>query len=104
MIEKDFVKKSVIEKLTEVIDPETGVDVISMGLITHLEVSDPGFVDYTFEPSSPLCPIAVFLALNIIHAINNVEGVTGQNITVENYVQEEELNKLLKSAIETLNK
>lgn len=104
MIEKGDIKQAVIEKLSTVIDPETGVDVIRMGLITELIVDASNLVKVTFRPSSPFCPLAVVLALNIIKAIHEVEGVSSQDITVVDYCQADELNELLRAEIKGLSK
>ncbi len=102
--EENKIYQLIIKRLGEVIDPETGVDVVSMGLIPDLNVNDEGLVKYTFRPSSPLCPIAVLLALSIIWAINQVEGVSDQEITVVDYIQANELNELLKEEIKKSGK
>ena len=81
-----------------VIDPETGADVIRMRLIQDLQVDAAGKITYIFRPSSPLCPIAVPLALGIIEAIREVPGVTAQSITVVDYVQADVLNEILKNS------
>lgn len=89
-------KHQVSEQLKQVIDPETGVDVMRMRLIEDLEVEGAtGRVRYKFRPSSPLCPLAVTLALNIRQAVAQVPGVTGQEIEVVGYVGADELNALL---------
>ncbi len=88
------------EKLSTVIDPETGVDVMRMKLVQNLMVENDGKVTYQFRPSSPLCPIAVPLALAIIQAIKEVPGVTGQQITVVDYVEAEQLNEILSTILE----
>ena len=88
-------EKQILERLRQVIDPETNVDVVRMRLIEDLRVQDSGRVSYTVRPSSPLCPIAVFLALQIKGAIAQVPGVTEQQITVKDYVAAEELTKLI---------
>ena len=93
-------EKSVIEKLRNVIDPETGVDVIRMKLVLDLVINEKGKASYTFRPSSPLCPIAVPLTVMIIQAISEVEGITGQSITVVDYVEEDKLNEILRSVLE----
>ncbi len=93
-------EKAVHEKLKRVIDPETGVDVIRMRLVQDIQIDATGKVTYVFRPSSPLCPIAVQLALAIIQAIGDVPGVTGQSITVVDYVEAESLNAILKSMLE----
>jgi len=92
-------EKAVIEKLTKVLDPETGVDVVRMRLVMDLTIDENGKAAYIFRPSSPLCPIAVPLAMMIIQAIKEVEGITGQNITVVDYVEAEKLNEMLRSVL-----
>jgi metal-sulfur cluster biosynthetic enzyme len=93
-------QKAVVEKLMTVIDPETGTDVIRMRLVQNVSVDALGKITYTFRPSSPLCPIAVSLAQNIIQAISEVPGVSGQSITVVDYIQADLLNEILKSVLE----
>ncbi|KPK94785.1 MAG: hypothetical protein AMJ88_02665 [Anaerolineae bacterium SM23_ 63] len=92
-------REVVIERLREVIDPETNADVIRMRLIKDLEVHPEGLVQYTFQPSSPLCPIAVFLATQIKQAIAEVPGVTAQEIKVEGYIAEEQLTELINKEV-----
>ena len=94
------IEKAVIEKLAKVLDPETGVDVVRMQLVMDLTIDENGKATYIFRPSSPLCPIAVPLAMMIIQAIKEVEGITGQNITVIDYVEAEKLNEILSSVLD----
>ena len=88
-------REAIIARLREVIDPETNADVVRMRLVKDLLVQPGGMVSYTFQPSSPLCPIAVFLATQIKQAVAEVPGVTAQEIRVEGYIAEEELTKLM---------
>jgi len=90
-------EKVVIQKLSQVIDPETGSDVIKMRLVQDIEIDSTGIMTYVFRPSSPLCPIAVPLILGIIDAIKEVPGITMQDITVKDYIQAEQLNEILKT-------
>ena len=91
------IEHEIVERLRQVIDPETGADVMRMRLIEDLHVDgETGRVGYKFRPSSPLCPLAVHLALSIRDAIAGVPGVTGQEIEVVGYVGAESLNTLLK--------
>jgi metal-sulfur cluster biosynthetic enzyme len=96
---KQALESAVLEKLTEVIDPETGVDVVKMRLIQDIQFDDTGKITYVFRPSSPLCPIAVPLALAIIDAIKEVPGISAQAITVKDYVQADQLNEILKTIV-----
>jgi len=89
------VQQAVLERLQKVIDPETGADVIRMRLVDDLFVDADGQVSYTFRPSSPLCPLAVYLVQQIKGAVAEVPGVIRQQITVKDYVAAEELTKLI---------
>jgi metal-sulfur cluster biosynthetic enzyme len=91
----ETLKENILTALQEVIDPETGVDVVRMRLIENLEVDEEGVVRYTFRPSSPVCPIAVTLALDIKRAVAEVPGVVSQEIAVKDYVHAEELTQYL---------
>jgi metal-sulfur cluster biosynthetic enzyme len=100
MLNAKELREVILEKLSTVIDPETGVDVIRMRLIEDLSVDENGRVAYTFRPSSPLCPIAVPLANTIQLAVAKVPGVTSQEIKVTGFILSNELMDLLKQALE----
>ena len=101
MTDRDALRKAILIRLSTVIDPETGADVVRMRLIEDLVVDEGGVVRYKFRPSSPLCPLAVPLALSIRKAVGQVEGVTGQEIEVVGYVRAAELNAMLRELAET---
>ena len=90
-------REQVLLSLATVIDPQTEVDVLRMRLVEELTVDEQsGQVSYTFRPSSPLCPLAVTLALQIREAVAAVDGVTDQQIEVAGYVGASSLNQLLR--------
>ena len=92
-------REKILTKLVEVIDPETGVDVLHMRLIEELLVDEErGQVSYRFRPSSPLCPLAVSLARDIKQAVGSVSGVQAQQIEVVNYIHAEELTELINQS------
>ena len=97
MNEKDptRLQQDILDRLRSVIDPETRVDVVRMHLIENLTVNMSGEVCYTFRPSSPFCPIAVFLVQQIKRAIADVQGVSAQRITITGYVAADELTELI---------
>ena len=88
-------QREIIDRLRSVIDPETNADVIRMRLVEDLTIDGENRVSYTFKPSSPLCPIAVFLAQQIKSAVAAVPGVSGQHITVKGYIAADELTELI---------
>jgi metal-sulfur cluster biosynthetic enzyme len=95
MTNPDELRLSILEQLSKVIDPETGADVVRMKLVEDLVADAAGHVSYTMRPSSPLCPIAVFLAVQIKTNVAGVPGVTRQRITVKDYVAAEQLTELI---------
>jgi metal-sulfur cluster biosynthetic enzyme len=95
-------REAILAKLGEVIDPETGVDVVHMRLIEDLLVDEQGHVQYKFRPSSPLCPIAVPLSLMIQNAVASVPGVKDQDMEIVGYIQAEELTTLLREMLADL--
>ena len=101
---KAALENAVLEKLKQVIDPETGADVVRMKLVENLVIGETGQISYTFRPSSPLCPIAVPLGLMIIQAINEVEGITDQRMTVVDYIEVDKLNELFRLELENMRK
>ena len=88
----------VLERLGKVMDPETGIDVVNMKLITDLDVDEKGEVSLTFVPSSPFCPLGVQLAFAIKEAAKDVEGVTKVTVKVDNHLQADMINDMLEKA------
>jgi len=93
--DSEALRQAILTRLSTVIDPETGVDVVRMRLVEALTVDDEGRVSYSFRPSSPLCPIAVFLVMSIKAAVAEAPGVSQQTIEVVGYVQAKELTELI---------
>ena len=103
MTDPETIAKAIVERLSRVIDPETGVDVIHMRLIEDLQVDENGVVSYTFRPSSPFCPIAVPLSLAIQQAVADVPGVSKQNMEIVDLFLQEDLIEYLKEAMKDYN-
>jgi metal-sulfur cluster biosynthetic enzyme len=101
MTDAETLRNAILECLSKVIDPETGVDVVTMRLIEDLIVDDKGHVSYTFRPSSPLCPIAVPLSNSIQMAVAKIPGVTSQDIKIIGFALSDELTLWLKQALES---
>ncbi len=89
-------RERILMALVDVIDPETGIDVLRMRLVEDLEVDEAaGLVSYRFRPSSPLCPLAHSLALDLKRAVASVSGVVEQHIEVAGYVRATELTEMV---------
>jgi metal-sulfur cluster biosynthetic enzyme len=60
--------------LTNVIDPELGLDFVELGLIYGIEV-DGGDVHVTFSLTSPGCPIGPQVSEQIDEFVSELDGV-----------------------------
>jgi metal-sulfur cluster biosynthetic enzyme len=99
MSDYQALRAAILSKLSTVIDPETGVDVVRMRLIEDLHVTESGHVTYKFRPSSAFCPIAVPLADAIRQAVDEVPGVTSQDLQIVGLIFSEELAAAIKEAM-----
>jgi len=89
-------REKIIQRLKEVIDPETLVDVVSMGLIKNLNVTEEGNVSLEFQPSSSVCPLALPLALDIENALKTLSEIRDLSVTIRDHQMAVELNRYLK--------
>ncbi|MEM5870832.1 MAG: metal-sulfur cluster assembly factor [Candidatus Aenigmatarchaeota archaeon] len=71
-------KEKILEKLKEVIDPELGFDIVSLGLIEEISI-EKNKVKIKLLPTTPFCP---YLPL-IIELIENKLGEIGFESEVE---------------------
>ena len=63
------------EALTNVIDPELGLDFVELGLIYDIEVEE-GEVLVSFSLTSPGCPIGPQVSEQIDEFVSELDGVT----------------------------
>jgi metal-sulfur cluster biosynthetic enzyme len=83
-----------MEGLREVIDPETGIDVLRLGLVRNIHV-EHGDVSLTLRPASSICPVAYRLAILVRETVSSVPGVKALNMRVTNHAHAAELESLL---------
>jgi metal-sulfur cluster biosynthetic enzyme len=66
--------EDVQEALTNVIDPELGLDFVELGLIYEVEIED-GEVFVTYTLTSPGCPIGPQVSEQIEEFVGELDGV-----------------------------
>jgi metal-sulfur cluster biosynthetic enzyme len=64
----------VLDALSNVIDPELGLDFVELGLIYGVQISD-GHVRVTYTLTTPACPIGPMVDEQIEEFVGEVEGV-----------------------------
>ncbi len=67
-------KDDVYDALSNVIDPELGLDFVELGLVYEVEVED-GDVTVTFTLTSPGCPIGPQVSEQMKEYVGELEGV-----------------------------
>jgi metal-sulfur cluster biosynthetic enzyme len=69
-------EEQVYEALEEVIDPELGLDFVSLGLVYDVDVQDPGGeVFVTFTLTTPACPIGPQVSEQMREFVGELDGV-----------------------------
>jgi metal-sulfur cluster biosynthetic enzyme len=66
----------VLEALSNVIDPELGLDFVELGLIYGVEIQESGRVDVTFTLTTPACPIGPQVSEQMEEFVGELPGVT----------------------------
>lgn len=70
---------AVVQALGMVIDPEVGVDIVSLGLIYAVEVRD-GHVSVKMTMTTPACPLGEQLVLDSRNSILELPGVVSVDV------------------------
>jgi cysteine desulfuration protein SufE len=73
--QRDEKKKRIIEELKKVYDPEIPVDIYELGLIYSVELDDNGKVHVVMTLTSPACPVAGSMPMEIQERLMDLEFV-----------------------------
>jgi metal-sulfur cluster biosynthetic enzyme len=65
----------VIEALKKVYDPELGINVVDLGLVYSVELSESGDVDVTYTLTTMGCPIGPMIEDQMRTFVQAVEGI-----------------------------
>lgn len=81
-IEKTIIEAQVIEQLRLCYDPEIPVNIYELGLIYGVDISDTGVVTIRMTLTSPHCPAAQSLPVEVGRRAKGVKGVTEVNVDI----------------------
>jgi len=81
-IEKMIIKEQVTEQIRTVFDPEIPVNIYELGLVYNVEVNDRGLVDITMTLTSPACPAAQSIPVEVKQKSESIKGVTEVNVNI----------------------
>ena len=79
MASKEITRELVLTALGEVLDPEIGKDLVSLGMIENIEV-DGTKVNFTINLTTPACPLKDEIKGSALAAVQAIEGVTEVNV------------------------
>lgn len=71
----DQLREQIIEQIKTVYDPEIPVDIYELGLIYKLDITEEGVVYVEMTLTSPACPVAESLPMEVQEKVIGVEGV-----------------------------
>ena len=75
-------EKEVINVLHSCFDPEIPVDIYELGLIYGIEIAPSGAVNIQMTLTSPNCPVAESLPLNVEERVKALTGVSDVQVDI----------------------
>src|SRR3954468_8529555 len=76
-------REQILEALRVVIDPELRQDIVTLGMVRSIKVSDGGVADVTVSLTTPGCPIRSHFQTSVVKAARGVEGVAHVNVAFD---------------------
>jgi FeS assembly SUF system protein len=73
---------NIIAALKEIFDPEIPVDIFELGLIYEVKIKPEGFVEIDMTLTSPNCPVAESLPVDVKNKVESVEGVDEAKVNI----------------------
>lgn len=71
-----------VEKICEIYDPEVPVNIYELGLIYDIQVSDEGDVEIEMTLTSPNCPVAETLPVEVEEKVKIIEEVRKVKVNI----------------------
>ncbi len=75
-------EEKIVDTLRTVYDPEIPVDIYELGLIYKINIDENAGVEVVMTLTSPSCPVAESLPLEVEEKVRRVEGVSASIVTL----------------------
>ena len=73
-------RDQILEALKVVIDPELHRNIVELGMVRAIDISELGAVNVTVSLTTPGCPIKGHFQTGVTNAVKSVEGVTAVSV------------------------
>lgn len=73
-------REQVIQQLRECYDPEIPVNIYDMGLVYDIDIQDNGSVSIQMTLTSPMCPVAGSLPIEVQERVKSIPGVSSVQV------------------------
>jgi metal-sulfur cluster biosynthetic enzyme len=76
----ETIRSLILESLSDVYDPELGVNVVDLGLVYDVDVNEEGHVIITMTLTTPGCPMHESIGEGVGRVLQDIPGVTSGEI------------------------
>ena len=81
-MDKEAMQAAIKAQIKTVFDPEIPVDVWELGLIYGVDIDDNGAVKIIMTLTSPMCPVAGSMPMEVQEKVAVVDGVTDVDLSL----------------------
>jgi len=82
MAEVEKLGDAIVAQLSSIYDPEIPVNIYELGLIYKIDVHDDNAVTVDMTLTSPNCPVAESLPMEVQHKVESVDGVKACEVKI----------------------
>ncbi len=75
-------KDKVLDILKTVIDPEVGMDIVTLGLVKNVDIDEKDNVKVGMIMTVPGCPLVDYILMNAESRIKSIEGIGEVDVTL----------------------
>ena len=79
-IDKTKIEKDILTVIRTIYDPEIPVNIYDLGLIYEINVSDEADVHVLMTLTTPNCPVAESLPLEVKQKVGDIDGVRSSEV------------------------
>jgi metal-sulfur cluster biosynthetic enzyme len=92
-------ENEVLAEVEKIVDFETGLTFGEMKMIRSVKETEAGVVRVDFTPTSPVCPMAAKLAIEVKDRVENIIGVKKAVIYIRGHIMEREINERVNNPL-----